>query len=77
MNLLVPYAQCTEAQQLGALFDMINEVFYVPPRVDLIPFSQWLPWEVHSVPREADGFYRPAFCTVLDPQREMVRLTSE
>ena len=26
MNLAVPYAQCTDAQQLGALFDMVNEV---------------------------------------------------
>ena len=70
MNLAVPYAQCTDAQQLGALFDMSNEVFYVPPRTDLIPFSPWLPFDVHSVSREADGFLSPGIQHSAGPTKQ-------
>ena len=56
MNLSVPFSQASNAQHVGALFDVAAGVFFVPPRVPLYPFRAWLPWDIDSIPRELDGF---------------------
>jgi hypothetical protein len=41
--LSVPYAEKDEAKSLGAKWDAINKVWFVPAGVDAAPFKKWLP----------------------------------
>ena len=56
MNLLVPHSSSQQAIDAGAVFDVVNQVFYVPPRVPLAPFADWTPWDLATVPCDNEGF---------------------
>jgi len=48
VNLTVPADDYSDAVQAGAIFDEVNGVLFVPPRVDLLPVSAWLPFSLDS-----------------------------
>ena len=51
VNLTVPYSDRDACEHSGGLFDQVNGVLFVPPRVDLKPFEKWLPFEIESAGR--------------------------
>ena len=57
INLTVSADDYEAAVQAGALFDGVNGVLFVPPRVDLIPVGEWLPFSLdgrmHNVTKSA------------------------
>ena len=46
VNLTVSANDHGEAVLAGAIFDEVNGVLFVPPRVDLLPVSEWLPFSL-------------------------------
>ena len=60
INLTVSADDYEAAVQAGALFDGVNGVLFVPPRVDLIPVGEWLPFSLdgrmHNVDKVSDDF---------------------
>jgi len=51
VNLTVPYSDRGACEDAGGLFDQVNGVLFVPPRIDLKPFERWLPFEIESASR--------------------------
>lgn len=45
IDLNVPFQEKDEAKSLGARWDRINRVWYVPEGVDAGAFQKWLPEE--------------------------------
>ena len=48
VNLKVPPEQAQACVDAGAVFDTTNRVLFVPPRTDLRPLRQWLPFDLDS-----------------------------
>jgi len=46
VNLSVPYAEIDACERAGATFDTKNGIYFCPPRVDLRPVMQWLPFDL-------------------------------
>ena len=65
VNLTVPTGDHDKAVMAGAIFDEVNGVLFVPPRVDLLPVSTWLPFNLdnrmHSVLKVTDDYGIIAF----------------
>ena len=60
INLTVNADDYESAVRAGALFDEVNGVLFVPPRVDLLPVGEWLPFSLdgcmHNVDKVSDDF---------------------
>ena len=52
VNLTVRAEDYELAVTSGALFDEINGVLFVPPRIDLKPLEKWLPFDLSRMQRE-------------------------
>ena len=52
VNLTVRAEDYEMAVTSGALFDEINGVLFVPPRIDLKPLEKWLPFDLSRLQRE-------------------------
>ena len=58
VNLAVSADDYGEAVLAGANFDEVNGVFFMPPRVDLLPVSEWLPFNLDG--RTNSSRHRPS-----------------
>ena len=65
VNLTVSTEDYNEAVEAGAIFDEVNGVLFVSPRMDLLPVSKWLPFSLdgrmHSVLKVSDDYGILAF----------------
>lgn len=56
VDLQVPFAEKDEAKTLGARWDAIQKVWFVPAGVDPGPFGRWLPTELEINVRSSSYF---------------------
>jgi hypothetical protein len=56
VDLSVPFAEKDDAKRLGARWDAVNKVWYVPEGIDPALFGRWLPQEPASNLR-ATGYF--------------------
>ena len=60
VNLTVSSEDYNKAVEAGAIFDEVNGVLFVSPRMDLLPVSKWLPFSLdgrmHSVLKVSDDY---------------------
>lgn len=47
VDLMVPFAEKDQAEQLGARWDAVHKTWFVPEGLDAAAFSQWLPRKVN------------------------------
>ena len=71
VNLAVSADDYGEAVLAGANFDEVNGVFFMPPRVDLLPVSEWLPFSLdgrmHNVLKVTDDTENIRVAKMLKP----------
>ena len=46
VNLTVLSGDYNEAMEAGAMFDGVNGIMYILPRMDLLPVLKWLPFNL-------------------------------
>jgi hypothetical protein len=52
VNLTVEHGDRQACEDAGGVYDAKNKVMYAPPRTNLRPVAQWLPFDIEAVPAD-------------------------